>query len=67
MTQWHLRQWCLWPMVVVAMGVLVVNCALPIDAATSILSLVSMAAAKTPSPLPPLTATSMDNDCYCCH
>ncbi len=64
MTQWHLRQWCLRPMVAVAMAVFVVNCAAAVDAASTILSLVSMAAAKMPLPLLPSTTASINNSCY---
>jgi hypothetical protein len=49
MTQWHPRRWHLWQMVVVSMAVIIVNCAVAVDdAAVTILSLVLMAAAKTP-------------------
>jgi hypothetical protein len=65
MTQWHPQQWCLWPIVVVAMAVFVVSCAAAVDAAATILSLVSMAAAKMQLPLPPSTTASINNSCYC--
>jgi hypothetical protein len=52
-------------MVVAAMAVIVLNCPAAVDAAAVIPSLVSTAAAKTPSPLPPSAATSIGNDCYC--
>jgi hypothetical protein len=67
MTQWHPRQWHLWPMVLAATAVLVINCAVVVDAAATIPSSALLAAAKTPSPLPPSNAASIDNDCYCCH
>jgi hypothetical protein len=56
MAQWHPWHWRLWPMVVAAMLVIVVNSAVAVDAATTIPSLALMVAAKTPSPLLPLTA-----------
>jgi hypothetical protein len=65
MMQWHRQQWHLWPVVVAAMAVIVLNCAAAVDAATTILSSATAAAAKTPSPLPPLTAASIGNDCNC--
>jgi hypothetical protein len=65
MTQWHWRQWHLWPMVAAAMVVIVFNCAVVVDAAATIPSLLSTVAAKTPLPLLPLTTASIDDDCYC--
>jgi hypothetical protein len=47
-------------LVVVAMAVLIVNCVAAVDATTTVLSSASMAAAKTPSLMPPLTAASID-------
>jgi hypothetical protein len=35
LTQWHPRQWHLWPMVAESMAVVVVNCAAAVDAATT--------------------------------
>jgi hypothetical protein len=67
MTQWLLWQWLLWLMVAVAMAVVGVNCAEGVDADATILSSVSMALAKTPSPPLPLIATSINDDCYCHH
>jgi hypothetical protein len=67
MTQWHPQQWHLWPMVTVAMGVVVVNCAAAVDAAATIPLSVLMVAAKTPSLPPPWTAASINNNCYCCN
>jgi hypothetical protein len=65
MTQWHWRQWRLWTMVAVVMGVVVINCAAAVDAAATIPSLALTAAAKTPSLPPPLTIASINDDCYC--
>jgi hypothetical protein len=67
MTQWHPRQWHLCPMVAAAMVVIVVNCAAVVSTAATIPSLPSMAAAKMPLPLPPATAASINNNCYCHH
>ncbi len=66
MTQWHPRQWRLWPMVAAAMAVVIVNCAVAFDATATIPSLVLMAAAKMALLPLPLTATSIDDDYYCC-
>jgi hypothetical protein len=66
MPQWYWRQWCLWLMVAAAMAVIVVNFSVVVDAAATILSLGSTAVAKTPLLLPPLTATSINDDCYHC-
>jgi hypothetical protein len=66
MTQWHPQQWRLCQMMATAMVVVVINCAAADDAATTFTSLALMVAAKTPSPLPPSTAASINNDCYCC-
>jgi hypothetical protein len=52
-------------MVEAAMAVIIINCTPAVDAATTILSLASMAAAKMPLPLPPSTAASINNNCYC--
>jgi hypothetical protein len=65
MMQWHLQQWHLWPMVTAVMAVVAVNCAVAVDAATTIPSSALMVAAKTPLPLPPSTTTSINNNCYC--
>ncbi len=66
MMQWHCQQWCLRPMVAVAMVVVVVNCAAAVGAAATIPSSALTLAAKTPS-LPLLwTATSIEDDCYPC-
>jgi hypothetical protein len=67
MMQWHWQQWHLWTMVVAAMAVVFVNCAAAVDVAATILSSALMAAAKTPSPLPPSTVTSINNNCCHCH
>jgi hypothetical protein len=45
------------------MAVAIVNCAVAVDDAATSLSLVLMAAAKTLSPPPPSTATSINDDC----
>jgi hypothetical protein len=66
MTQWHPRQWCLWLMVAAVMVVVAVNCAAAVDTAATIPSLAMMPVAKTTLPQPPLTAASIDNNCYCC-
>jgi hypothetical protein len=52
-------------MVAAAMVVIVVNFAAAIDATATILSLASMAAAKTPLPPLPSTTASIHNHCYC--
>jgi hypothetical protein len=65
MTQWHPQQWHLWPMVAVAMAVVIVNCAAAVDAAATIPSSGLMVAAKTPLHLLPLTTASIADDCYC--
>jgi hypothetical protein len=65
MMQWHLRQWHLGPMVAVVMVVDIVNFAAVADGAFTIPSLTSMAAAKMPSPPLPLTAASINDNCYC--
>jgi hypothetical protein len=62
MTQWHWRQWLLWPMVVAAMVVVVLNCSAAVDAAATIPSSASTAAAKTPFLPPPLTTTFIIHD-----
>jgi hypothetical protein len=49
------------------MAVVIIDCAVAVDAAATIPSLELTAAAKMPSPLPPLTAASIDNNCYHCH
>jgi hypothetical protein len=67
MTQLHWRQWLLWPMVVVAMVVVVLNCPVMVNAAITIPSLASMAVAKMPLPLPTLPTAFIGNDCYCSH
>jgi hypothetical protein len=61
--RWHPQQWH-WPMVAAVMAVVVVNCATVVDAAATIPSLVLMVAAKTPLPLLPSTATSIENGYY---
>jgi hypothetical protein len=66
MTQWHWRQWLLWPMVAAAMAVVILNCPAVVDAAAIIPSPALTAAAKTPSPPPPSAAASIGNDCYRC-
>jgi hypothetical protein len=67
MTQCHWQQWCLWPMVAATMAMVIVSCEAAVDATTTIPSLALMAAAKTPSPRPPSTVASIDDDCYCRH
>jgi hypothetical protein len=58
---------CLWLMVAAGMAVVMVNCSSAVDAAATIPSLALTAAAKMPLPLPPSTAASIDNKCYCRH
>jgi hypothetical protein len=65
MMQWHQWQWLLRPMVAAAMAVVVLNCPVAVDAAATIPSLASMAAAKKPLPPPPSIIASISNDCYC--
>jgi hypothetical protein len=65
MMQLHLRQWHLGPMVAVAMAVNIVNFAAVADGASTIPSLALMAAAKRPSLQLPLTAASINDNCYC--
>jgi hypothetical protein len=62
MMQWHRQQWLLWLMVAVAMVAVVLNCPMVVDAAATIPSLASMAAAFMPSTPPPSTAASIGND-----
>jgi hypothetical protein len=65
MKQWHLQRLHLWLMVAAAMVVVIVNCAVAVDAAATIPSLASMVAAKRQSMPLPLTAASINMDCYC--
>jgi hypothetical protein len=67
MTQWQPWQWHLLPMVVAVMAVIVVNCAMAVDAAAAIPSSASMAAAKMRSQPLPSTIASINDDCYCRH
>jgi hypothetical protein len=67
MTQWHLWQQRLWPMVGAVVAVVVINCAAAVDASATILSSALIAAAKMPLPLLPLTPASINGNCYCCH
>ncbi len=67
MMQWHPWQWSLRPMVVAAMAVVVINCAVEVDAATIILSLALMVTAKSPLLPPPSNVSSINNNCYCRH
>ncbi len=52
MMQLHQQQWLLWPMVAAAMAVIIKNCAVVVDVAATIPSLVSMVVAKITSPPP---------------
>ena len=63
-TGWHWQQWLLQPMVAVAMAVIVINCALVVDAAATILSLLWRVAAKTPLPLLPSTVAAVNDYCH---
>jgi hypothetical protein len=67
MMQCRWQQWHPWPMVVVAIAVIILNCAAAVDAAATIQSLALMAVAKIPLLPPPLTASSIDGDCCHCH
>jgi hypothetical protein len=51
--------------VVAVVAVLIINCAVVVDATATIPSSALMAAAKTPLPPPPSTVASNDDDCYC--
>jgi hypothetical protein len=64
--QWHHQQWRLWLMVAAAMVVVANNCAAAVGATATIPSLAFMALAKTPLPLLPSTAASIEDNCYCC-
>jgi hypothetical protein len=64
MMQWHWRRWHLWPMVAAVMAVVIINCAVAVDATATIPSSALMVVAKTPSPLLPLTLAFIINDCY---
>jgi hypothetical protein len=66
MMQWHCQQWCLQPMVAVAMVVVIVNCAAAVGAAATIPSLAFTALAKMPLLPLPSTAASIKDDCYPC-
>ncbi len=46
------------------MVVVLVNCAAAVDATATILFSALTAAAKTPSPTPPSTVASIDDNCY---
>jgi hypothetical protein len=52
-------------MVAAVMAVVIVNCAVVVDATATIPSLALMVVAKTPWPPLPSTIASIDNDCYC--
>jgi hypothetical protein len=51
-------------MVAAAMAVVVVNCAVAVDATATIPTSALTAAAKMQSPPPPSIVTSIDDDCY---
>jgi hypothetical protein len=52
-------------MVAAMMVVVVVNCAVAVDAAATIPSLALMAAAEMPLPPLPSTLASINDNCYC--